>query len=111
MLTGVERLISSPYVRCRQTLEPLAQRLGLPIRDEARLIEGTPFMEALALITAPGPSAAMSTHGDIVEDLVAHVVRRGLVPPAETGGSKASTWELEVANGKITVARYIRPPR
>lgn len=53
----------------------------------------------------------MSTHGDIVDGLVAHVVRRGLVSPAETGGSKASTWRLEVENGEITSARYIPPPR
>jgi 8-oxo-dGTP diphosphatase len=26
----VERVISSPYLRCRQTLEPLAATLGLP---------------------------------------------------------------------------------
>lgn len=108
---GVERLLSSPYLRCRQTLEPLAGRLGLSIGDEERLVEGTPFSQALALITAPGTSAALSTHGDIVDDLVTHVIRRGLVTPAAAGSSKASTWQLEVADGEITSARYIPPPR
>ncbi len=53
----------------------------------------------------------MSTHGDIVDDLTAHVIRRGLVTPAEAGGSKASTWQLQVEEGEIVAARYIPPPR
>jgi 8-oxo-dGTP diphosphatase len=36
---GVERIVSSPYVRCRQTVDPLAQRLRLPV-ERARLRDG-----------------------------------------------------------------------
>jgi hypothetical protein len=89
----------------------LSNRLGLGIEDEEGLVEGTPFSQALAVITTPGSSAALSTHGDIVDDLVAHLVRRGLTTPAEAGGSKASTWQLEIENGEITAARYRPPPR
>jgi 8-oxo-dGTP diphosphatase len=111
MLTGVERLVSSPYLRCRQTLEPLARRVGAVIIDDARLAEGTPMADAMALITAPGPSAAMCTHGDIIVGLVNRLIERGLVTLDKAGGSKASTWKLDIEKGEITRAKYMPPPR
>jgi 8-oxo-dGTP diphosphatase len=111
MLSGVERLVSSPYVRCRQTLEPLARRIDAVIIDDGRLAEGTPMADALALITAPGPAAGMCTHGDIIVGLVNHLIERGLVTPDKAGGSKASAWALDIEKGEITRAKYMAPPR
>jgi broad specificity phosphatase PhoE len=110
-LDGAELLLSSHYLRCRQTLEPLAERLGLPIQDEPRLVEGTPFREFLELVTTPAPPTAMCTHGDIVLNLVDYLLRRRLTGPDQAGSSKASVWELEVEDGAIKAARYIPPPR
>jgi len=109
-LHGVELLLSSHYLRCRQTLEPLAERLGLPIQDEPRLVEGTPFREFLELVTTPAPPTAMCTHGDIVINLVDYLLRRRLTGPDQAGSSKASVCELEVEDGAIKAARYIPPP-
>ena len=33
-----------------------------------------------------------------------------LYTPAKAGGSKASTWKLEIENGEIVKARYLPPP-
>src|SRR5687767_4306918 len=38
---GITHLVSSPAVRCVQSLEPLAERLGLPIAVDHRIAEGT----------------------------------------------------------------------
>ena len=35
----IERIISSPFVRARQSIAPLAERLGLPITTDERLAE------------------------------------------------------------------------
>ena len=109
-IDGVERLLSSHYLRCRQTLEPLAERLGLPIEAEPRLVEGTPFRDFLELVTTPAPATAMCTHGDIVESLVEYLLSKRLADPDKAGSSKASTWALEVEDGDIKRARYIPPP-
>jgi broad specificity phosphatase PhoE len=109
-IEDVEVLLSSYYLRCRQTLEPLAQRLGLPIHDEPRLVEGTPFPEFLALLTTPAPPTAMCTHGDIVESLVDYLVQKRLTDPRRAGSSKASVWVLEVADAAIRSAEYMPPP-
>jgi 2,3-bisphosphoglycerate-dependent phosphoglycerate mutase len=36
---GVELLVSSPYTRAQQSIVPLAQRLGLPVELDPRLVE------------------------------------------------------------------------
>jgi 2,3-bisphosphoglycerate-dependent phosphoglycerate mutase len=35
----IERIVSSPFLRAQQTIEPLATRLKLEIRTDARLAE------------------------------------------------------------------------
>jgi broad specificity phosphatase PhoE len=110
LLPPVERLLSSPYLRCRQTLEPMAHRLGLAIEDEERLVEGTPLRDFLGLPGEIDVDAAVCTHGDIVEALVDHLLGLGLVDPAQAGRSKASTWALDVDAGRIASAAYIPPP-
>lgn len=107
---GVKRLLTSHYLRCRQTLEPLAEHLDLPVEDEPRLVEGTPFRDFLELVTTPAPPTAMCTHGDIVVSLVEYLLSKHLTHVEETGSSKASTWALEVEDGVIKRARYIPPP-
>jgi 2,3-bisphosphoglycerate-dependent phosphoglycerate mutase len=36
---GVARIVSSPYTRAIQSIEPLARRLGLAVETDARLVE------------------------------------------------------------------------
>lgn len=68
---GVRRVVSSPYVRCVQTVEPLAAALGLPLELDDRLGEGE-GRAALDLIQEDGVLSC--THGDVVRE----VVDRGL---------------------------------
>lgn len=50
---GVDRIVSSPYVRCVQTVEPLAAALGLAVEtaeelaEERQALEGPAFLRAL----------------------------------------------------------------
>ena len=67
---GVKTLWSSPYVRCVQTLEPLAERLGLPIETDDRLAEGAPVEDTLELIREAGDGAVLCTHGDVLTDAI-----------------------------------------
>ena len=64
---GVRRVVSSPYVRCVQTVEPLAAALGLPLELDDRLGEGE-GRAALDLIQEDGVLSC--THGDVVRELV-----------------------------------------
>src|SRR5207302_6791016 len=63
----VARIMSSPYVRCVQTVEPVAEKLKLDIERQPELAEGAPVDQALALVRgAGGTTVVLCTHGDIV---------------------------------------------
>jgi 8-oxo-dGTP diphosphatase len=112
MLAGdhVTRVLSSPYVRCRQTVEPLAERLRLPVDLADALEEGAPLVETLALFDKVGDeSAVMCTHGDVVGELLDHCLRQG-VRLEDDRLEKGSTWVFETEAGAIVSASYIGPP-
>jgi 8-oxo-dGTP diphosphatase len=106
------RLVSSPYVRCVQTLEPMAQSRGLPVETADALAEGRSAGETFQLMLAvcgDGP-AALSTHGDIVENVLDDLQRRGASIEGPLELQKGSTWILGVSDGEFESARYIPPP-
>ena len=105
---GVRRLISSSYARCVQTLEPLAEKLGLKIEIDDRLAEGA-GLQALDVVREAGERAALSTHGDICVDLLEFLAREGVVRGA-LQAEKGSTWVLELEGPRIVGARYLSPP-
>jgi 8-oxo-dGTP diphosphatase len=91
------RLVSSPYLRCVQTLEPLAARVAMPIEREDALAEGASAEQALALLGRIGPGPmVLCTHGDVVEALLG-----GAAPK-----TKGSTWLLARRDGGIRPVRY-----
>jgi len=106
---SVSAVFSSDYARCRQTVEPLAAALGLPVQDEPALREGTPLPQVLDLI-GRCENSVLCSHGDVVSDLVLHLDARGLLcdPPA---WPKGCTWVLVLVDGSVTSARYVPPPK
>jgi 8-oxo-dGTP diphosphatase len=71
-MLGVRRAVSSPYVRCVQSLQPL----GLPIEEDARLAEGACRKDALELLESLDDAVAC-THGDVVELLLGRPLKKG----------------------------------
>jgi phosphohistidine phosphatase SixA len=72
------RIVSSPAVRCVQTVEPLAERLGLDIEARDELAEGARREEALALVAeVRGSGAVLCTHGDVVVELLGAGLKKG----------------------------------
>lgn len=62
----VRRVVSSPYLRCVETVEPLAAALGLRVEEDERLAEGA-GRAALDLLGEDG--VLLCTHGDVVREL------------------------------------------
>lgn len=87
-------LLSSTYLRCRQTLEPLGDALGLPVVDEVRLSEGEPFGPALDLLSEAPDGAVFCTHGDLLPELIQALVRRGALLATMPDWRKGVVWEL-----------------
>jgi 8-oxo-dGTP diphosphatase len=107
---GLQQAISSPYVRCRQSLDPLAQRLRLPLELSDALAEGAPLSDTLRLLEkVAGVTAALCTHGDIVGNVIEHLRKTG-VPLDDDRLEKGSIWVLETRDSEIVSGHYIPPP-
>lgn len=108
---GPTELRTSPYVRCRQTLEPLARLVDLDVVDDDRLLEGVSFDAALTLLDELPDGGVMCSHGDVIPDVVGALVRRGCDLTGPPDWRKGSVWVLERdGDGVITRATAWPPP-
>jgi 8-oxo-dGTP diphosphatase len=95
---SVERIVSSPFLRCTQTVAPLSRELGVPIENRPELEEGVSRRETLALLRELGDAAVLCTHGDVLENLFGEA------------GRKASTRVVDLRDGEPVVRQYLSPP-
>ena len=107
---GITRVVSSPYVRCVETVEPLATQLGLSVDVSDALTEGAPSSEAVALLDKlTREDAVLCSHGDVIGDLLVHLADQGLRLD-DSRLEKGSTWVLECSDGRVTAAGYVPAP-
>ena len=105
----IEQVVSSPYVRCVQSLEALAKARGLDIDVVDELAEGAPVEDALRLFEkVSGHPTVLCTHGDIVQALLTHFKANG-VKVGKLRMEKGSVWAFETRNGRVTKATYLPP--
>jgi 8-oxo-dGTP diphosphatase len=107
----VDAVLSSGYLRCVQTVEPLANRRKLPVERVTELEEGAGGESVLRLAQKfRGRHVVLCTHGDVMEELLEGLIAQGLVQRARALMEKGSTWALEEKDGKITGAKYLPAP-
>ena len=103
-------LITSPFLRCRQTLEPLAQQAELDIAVDERLAEGEPFAPVVDLLEQLAAGFVLCSHGDIVPDTIAALERRGCGIETPADWRKGTVWTIERAGGEFHRAKVWVPP-
>jgi 8-oxo-dGTP diphosphatase len=111
-LPAFVRLLSSPYVRCVESLEPLSSVTGIPIEARPELAEGASHasLEPLIVDAAAGGPAAVCVHGDQLEHLAVTLDARGIRPRGRSDIRKGCTWVLDVRGGSVVGARYLPLP-
>jgi 8-oxo-dGTP diphosphatase len=87
----VGRIASSPYVRCVDTVVPLAHARSLELERIDALAEGATADDALELFTSVHAPLVASVHGDLVEDLLGESAKKG------------ESIVLEVEDGEVRV--------
>jgi 8-oxo-dGTP diphosphatase len=107
-----EHILSSPYVRCMETVVPLAAARRMAVEPTDGLAEGAPLAEALELIRKySGGGAVMCTHGDVMPALLEHAHDHGVDLGKNPKCPKGCTWVLETdGTSDIRAARYVPPP-
>lgn len=108
----IAAVFSSPYLRCTQTVEPLARARRLEVRPASSLVEGRGLAGLREFFAdARLDRAVLCTHGDIAFDLVEDLVGRRVVKAGDGGYAKGSTWIVEVDDvGQPKRARYLPAP-
>jgi 8-oxo-dGTP diphosphatase len=107
---GITRVLSSPYVRCRQTVEPLAEARGVPVEPSDALREGASLPDSLRLVEkVAGENAVLCTHGDVLGNLLLHFAELGVDLQTDRI-EKGSVWALELDDGEVRSATYHPPP-
>lgn len=107
----ITAIFSSPYLRCLQTVEPLAHAHRIEVRSSIDLAEGH-GLEGLQRFLGDSKldHAVLGTHGDIVWELIDDLVARHVIRAGDGGFEKGSTWVLGMKDGVIAKARYLSAP-
>jgi 8-oxo-dGTP diphosphatase len=107
-----DRVLSSPFVRCMETVVPIAAEHARPVEPVEALAEGARLDEALALVRKHATSGAlMCTHGDVMPMLLDYYASQAADVPADRQWPKGCTWKLVTdSTGEVVKARYIPAP-
>lgn len=111
----IARILSSRYVRCVQTVQPLADKLDLGIELHPALAEEAPFDTTWALVeelASCGDDVVLSSHGNVIPPILDRLHRSGIqVDAREWSCRKGSIWTLDVSDGAVTrVAQTLDRP-
>lgn len=108
---GIERVVTSPYVRCVDSVQPLAEAIGARLEIEEALAEGPDIDAAYSLVDSlVGYNAVLSSHGDVIPAVINRLMWAGLSLESRFYCSKGSMWQIEIDGGKFTTGHYIPPP-
>jgi broad specificity phosphatase PhoE len=108
----LDRLLSSPYIRCMETLVPLAGVRRIPIEPADAITEGATLESALTLVRKHAHhDAVFCSHGDIIPLLLEHFASTGVDLGPNPSCPKGCTWILEFDGAHdVVAAKYVPPP-
>jgi 8-oxo-dGTP diphosphatase len=106
-----QRIISSPAVRCVQTVAPLAQAFNVSVEENDVLAEGS-GLSALALVRRVATEKiALCTHGDVIPEILVALADEDHVDLGpRPRQAKGSVWVLEAEESRFVKASYLPPP-
>ena len=106
----IEAIFTSPYVRCVQTVQPLADETGLEIVEHPALAEGEGGKATRDLLRSLiGTNAVLCSHGDVIPAVMDWMVNKGMTLKSDFDCRKGSTWEVTVRGGVFHKAEYLPP--
>lgn len=110
---GATDVYAADRLRCHQTVQPLAQRLGVTVCNEPILTEEAYSADPksarrrLLQIARIGGTPVICTQGKVIPDLIDWWCDRDAVRPDRSRNRKGSTWVLSLSDGKLVAADHI----
>ncbi|BCI89921.1 putative 8-oxo-dGTP diphosphatase 1 [Mycobacterium kansasii] len=110
---GATSVYAADRLRCHQTVQPLAEELGVIIHNERALTEEAYAKNpkrgrhrVLRIAAQPG-TPVICTQGRVIPDLIAWWCERDGVRPDKSRNHKGSTWVLSLSGGRLIAADHI----
>jgi len=104
-------LWSSPAVRCKGTITPLADRHGGEVVVDLRLAEGAdPSAVVEWVTTAMDEDLVLCSHGDMIPSVLRLLAARGMTLDGPNACQKASIWTCVFEGDQPQHASYCPPP-
>ena len=97
---SIDLIVSSPLVRCVQTVGPLGKALGVDVEVRRELEPGATRKDALRLLRELPPTALVCTHREVLESVFDVAIE------CEKGGA----WVVERRGRSLTPVAYLPPP-
>jgi 8-oxo-dGTP diphosphatase len=110
---GPTDVYAADRVRCHQTVEPLAEELGVVICNEPTLTEEAyaenPERGRRRILQIAGfnRTPVICTQGKVIPDLIGWWCDRDGVRPDTSRNRKGSTWVLSLSGGRLIAADHI----
>jgi exopolyphosphatase/guanosine-5'-triphosphate,3'-diphosphate pyrophosphatase len=105
---GIERLISAPTQRCRDTLAPLARERELPVHVDDRFEDGAPLQPALRLLRSLDEATLVCVDRTQLLALLAALLGSAASPELAERSEPGASWLIE---GEPPRATYFSPRR
>jgi len=80
-----KRIVSSPAVRCVDTVVPLAHARGLAVEHSEALAEGAGAEAAMTLFRSAAVPLVACVHGDLIEELLGERLKKGATAVLDVG--------------------------
>ncbi|MBO0879274.1 MAG: histidine phosphatase family protein, partial [Mycobacterium sp.] len=110
---GPTDVYAANRIRCHQTVEPLAEELGVIICNEPTLTEEA-YAEnpeggrrRILQIAGFNRTPVICTQGKVIPDLIGWWCDRDGVRPDTSRNRKGSTWVLSLSGGRLIAADHI----
>jgi 8-oxo-(d)GTP phosphatase len=107
-----QRILSSPFVRCCETVRPTAEALALAVESIDELAEGRGADAVRLLQRMAGESAVLCTHGDVAAEVLDVLTPEG--SHSETRSlrlQKGDFWVIQSIGSSLAIVEHIRLPK
>jgi broad specificity phosphatase PhoE len=106
----IATILSSPALRCEQTVRPLAEQRGLPVGLDARLDVDADLDDAATLIRPDLGDVLLCSHGELIGELLGLLKERSAPIGRDARWPKGSAWLLRLSGDQVAEAAYLPPP-
>ncbi|OBH97533.1 bifunctional NUDIX hydrolase/histidine phosphatase family protein [Mycobacterium sp. E2733] len=110
---GATDVYAADRLRCHQTVEPLAEELGVTVHNEPTLTEESYAKSPkrgrhrMLEIAEQEGTPVICTQGKVIPDLIAWWCERDGIRPDKSRNHKGSTWVLSLSDGRLVAADHI----